>query len=274
LIALLSSGNRWWRETARRVLGDRKDRSVAPRLLAMARGGSGRLALEALWALNLSGGFDETAAGALLDHREPDVRRWTVRLLGDERRVSAEVAARLSAMARSEPDVEVRSQLASSARRLPAADGLPIVRGLLGRSEDAGDIHLPLLLWWAIEAKVDSDRDRVLALFDDRALWSAPLVETHLLERLMRRLAQAGTRRDLADATRLLGLAPTLSTRNAWWPGWRLPWPDARWPACRRNWRRRSTATAARRSSSAYAAVAPRPSTARFASSATRRQRR
>ena len=77
----------------------------------------------------------------------------------------AAVATALARRAAIEPDVEVRSQLACSAKRLPARDALPIVRALLARSEDADDIHLPLLLWWAIEAKVGTDPEAVLALF-------------------------------------------------------------------------------------------------------------
>ena len=59
--------------------------------------------------------------------------------------------------------MEVRSQLASTAKRLPAAQALPIVRNLLTHHEDADDIHLPLLLWWAIESKAESDTEAVLA---------------------------------------------------------------------------------------------------------------
>ena len=39
-------------------------------------------ALEALWGLNLCGGFDEAEATAALDHADPFVRLWAVRLLG------------------------------------------------------------------------------------------------------------------------------------------------------------------------------------------------
>ncbi len=88
------------------------------------------------------------------------------------------------------------------------ADVLPIVRALLARSEDARDIHLPLLLWWALEAKVASGPEAVLALFEDRAVWDLPLVKTSITERLMRRFAAAGTRRDLSRCARLLTLAP------------------------------------------------------------------
>ena len=122
--------------------------------------------------------------------------------------VSPAVAAALARRAAIEPDVEVRSQLACSAKRLPARDALPIVRALLARSEDADDIHLPLLLWWALEAKVATDPEAVLALFEDRAIWDLPIVRATIMERLMRRFAAAGTRQDLTDCARLLALAP------------------------------------------------------------------
>src|SRR5205814_4811718 len=125
----------------------------------------------------------------ILDHSDPYVRLWTVRLACDDNTVSDELAKKLTDLAYREPNVEVRSQLACSARRLPAAQSLPIVKRLAERSEDLDDIHIPLLLWWAIEAKADSDRDAVLALFNDKAFWDQPIVSKHLVERLMRRYA-------------------------------------------------------------------------------------
>src|SRR5262249_49941462 len=107
-----------------------------------------------------------------------------------------------------EPDVEVRSQLACSARRLPTQVALPIVRALLSRDHDAGDIHLPLLLWWAIEAKVTTDPESGLAMFGDREVWDRSIVREAVAERLMRRFATAGARPDLARCARLLALAP------------------------------------------------------------------
>jgi putative heme-binding domain-containing protein len=118
------------------------------------------------------------------------------------------MAATLARRAATEPDVEVRSQLACAAKRLPAREGLPIVGALLARSEDARDIHIPLLLWWAIESKVATDPEAVLALFQDRATWDLAIVKAIIAERLMRRFAAAGTRPDLANCVRLLALAP------------------------------------------------------------------
>jgi putative heme-binding domain-containing protein len=102
---------------------------------------------------------------------------------------------------------------------LSAGNGLSIVHNLLLRDEDASDPRLPLLIWWAIEAKADSDRDTLLALFSDSSLWTRPMVENQILERLMRRYAQAGTRQDLLTCARLFALAPTPTEAQKLLPG-------------------------------------------------------
>ncbi len=208
LVAVLRHPNKWFRRTALRLLGDRKDKSAIPHLRKLLQSPNGQDALEALWGLNLCGAFNDDLALKTLDHKDEYVRLWTVRLLGDVKHVSRPVAAKLTEMARTEPSLAARSQLACTARRLPAEDCLPIVRRLLAHNEDAADIHLPLLLWWALENKCEHDRDRVLELFRDGALWKLPLVEKHLLHRLMRRFAAAGTRKDLITCARLLKLSP------------------------------------------------------------------
>lgn len=208
LVELLRQPNKWQRRTALRLLGERKDKAALPALRHLLDSKNGQDALEALWGLNLCGAFDDSLAVKTLQHRDPYVRQWTVRLLGDARRVSPALTRTLAELAQKEPHVEVRGQLASSARRLPAGEGLPIIANLLGHSEDVDDLFQPLLVWWAIESRCDSDRDRVLQLFEDSATWRLPLVEKHLLSRLMRRFAQVGTRKDLLTCARLLRLAP------------------------------------------------------------------
>src|SRR5690606_9792702 len=61
LLELLEHENRWFRDTARRILADRKDRSVAPTLLRMLREEKGQLALESLWALHGIGARSDSA---------------------------------------------------------------------------------------------------------------------------------------------------------------------------------------------------------------------
>ena len=208
LIGLLNNSNKWFRQEALQLIGDRRDKSVVPILTKMLRENTGQLALESLWALNLSGGFDDEIAGETLRHADPFVRLWTVRLLGDEGRVSTGIAGQLTALGAREPNVEVRAQLACTAKRLPSIAALPIVKSLLGRDEDATEKRMPLLLWWAIESKCENDRDAVLELFADSAVWRLPMVRDQILERLMRRYALAGTREDLSMCAKLLRLAP------------------------------------------------------------------
>lgn len=208
LIDVLKHDNRWFRETALRLLADRRDAAVLPLLRKLVVESKGQFALETLWALNLSGGLTPDIAEKTLGHSEPAVRAWTVRLLGDENRVGPELARKIADLAQHEKVVTVRGQFAASARRLPAEEGLPIVRQLLVHDQDAADIHQPLLLWWAIEAKCAQEREAVLEMFRDSTLWSTKLVQDTILPRLMRRFAAAGSQKDLHTCVELLRLAP------------------------------------------------------------------
>lgn len=205
---LTDDPNRWTRQTALRLLGDRKDASLVPLLKKRIADSVGQPALECLWALNLSGGLDDATALGLLDHADPYVRLWTIRLLGDNNRIPENITARLIKLAHDEKDVEVRSQLACTLKRLPARDLLPIWRQLATHDEHVKDPHVPLLLWWALESKCDSDREMVLQHFEDSSLWRLPLVEGTIQSRLMRRFAQPGTQKDLLVCARLLRMAP------------------------------------------------------------------
>ena len=208
LVIALSDENKWVRQTVVRLLGDRQDRSAIPLLLNIIRNTDRQLAVDALWALNASGGFTENVANETLAHKNPFVRAWTIRLLSDDRSVSDSTARQLAQLAKVEPNIQVRSQLAATARRLPADHGLPIVSALVTHESDSNDPHLPLMLWWAIESKAESDSSAVLSLFDAQNFWNRNIVEDHLLERIMRRYARAGRRKDLLVCAKLFDRAP------------------------------------------------------------------
>jgi putative heme-binding domain-containing protein len=208
LVKCLKHANKWHRQTALRLLADRRDASVAPLLKEQITHFEGQLALESLWALNLISELDETTALAALEHANVQVRLWTVRLLCDQGNVSPAVCDRLEKLARDEQDLEVSCQLACSARRLPANDCLRIIRAII-QTHDASDLRLPLLVWWAIEAKVATNPSEVVAFFRERAVWRASIVERDMAERIMRRFAATGRRSDLSVCAELLKLAPT-----------------------------------------------------------------
>ncbi|MBI5760665.1 MAG: c-type cytochrome [Planctomycetales bacterium] len=90
LVALLSHRNSWIVTRARRILAERRDPEVIfPLRTLVQESPDEQLQLEALWALYVSGGFDEAFGVKLLDHRNAHIRRWAVRLLGDEFGTSA-----------------------------------------------------------------------------------------------------------------------------------------------------------------------------------------
>jgi len=108
----------------------------------------------------------------------------------------------------------VRSQLASTAKRLPAADGLPIITRLLSRNQDEEDPHIALLLWWAVEQHATAAMDEVVKTFTAPPAWQTPLIDHIILERLMRRYAAEGTAPASEACARLLMAAPTAGQRS------------------------------------------------------------
>lgn len=243
LISKFSHPNKWWRQTAVRVLGDRllaqepSVRSATFGKLQQLASSADPAGLEALWTLHWAGGFDAKLAASLLSSEDPDIRRWTVRLLGDHRVISRELANQLADLAKTEAYVQVRSQLASSARRINTEYALPILRNLLTHAEDADDPHMPLLIWWAFEGHAGatlmnndpqvgvsltplserSPRDQLLTFLADDEIWNEPIFESTVLPRLMRRFAMdqfdpANTvdkTAGLQACEQLLKLAPT-----------------------------------------------------------------
>ena len=188
LIESLGDSRKWYRDHARRLLGERRDGPSVERLRRVALERRGQIALEALWTANLISGIDAGWARALLDHPDAPVRAWTLRLLTDAGSIAPGLRERLIELARGEPDAEVRSELASMAGRLATSDALPLLEELIRRQEDVSDKYIPLRIWWALEARIASDADAVLRWLESPGLWKAPLFTEHLAGRIARRL--------------------------------------------------------------------------------------
>ena len=260
LLALLFVNRSWINNASLQMLAERRPSDLAEHIFNQLDGSQSESAPRLLWALRailgtnwanqstwVALGVESNFVGRLLWQPNEQLRLWMIQFAGDEGRTTSETATALSDLATTETNLEVRAQLACTAKRLPAAAALPIVRNLILSStrvapqtadaepaerrtpirrdptpanragsesgapvqqDDSRDPRLPLLLWWAIESKCESDRDAVLKLFEDSPLWTRPIVEQHLLDRLMRRFAAAGTRKDLLTCARLLQLSP------------------------------------------------------------------
>lgn len=209
MITLLTNPNRWYRQQALLEIGNRKEASLVPRLRHLLNDENGQTALEAFWAIALSGAFTDSVAITGIHHKDPFVRMWAVRLLGDANSVSAVAGAALTTLAAVEPHPEVRSQLAATAKRVPGNVAIPIIRNLLKDHNDVDDPDIPLQIWWALESKTISGRMEVAAMFEDSKIWSSRTVAEFILERLMQRWIMEGGEQDYAACSRLLKLTPT-----------------------------------------------------------------
>jgi len=219
LVDLLADDRKWYRDHARRLLGERKDRSVLPQLRRLALKDRGQLALEALWTANLIAGMDPDWALSLLDHPDAAVRSWTLRLVNGAGSITRAIHRRLVRLAATEPDAEVRSELASTVGRLDTNDALAVLRELIGRQEDLRDKHVPLRIWWTLEQKITTDPDLVLQWLEHPGIWRAPLFSEHLAGRIARRLAA-----DRGDAHTFTRIDPDNSWMEyAWHPRSRMP---------------------------------------------------
>ena len=232
LLGYLSHDNEWFRRQAVLEIGWRGLEELAPKLREMMEGTH---ALEALWALDAIGRLEDLP----LNHADAYLRRWAVKIIGEGAAQGETASSRLlESLARTEPHPEVRAQLLASAKRLPAAVGLPLLwsadeasRSSLvrqnaegranGTSDDRSlataptDERLALLAWWALESKAETEREGVFQfLREDDPFLHTDLFTNHLAGNLAKRYALAGGEANFQSCADLLALAPNDEVRG------------------------------------------------------------
>lgn len=175
LIALHRHRNEWFVRQARRRLMDlasHGDWNVATQttsrdeLLAMFKNeATVELKLRALHTLYVLGLVDQPFLIENLQHSEPHVRLWAIRLLTDawpldtimgERHpqasstISEAVFAELIRAASDDESPLTRLVLASTLQRLPVDHRLKLAAPLASRVRDASDHNLPLMIWYGL----------------------------------------------------------------------------------------------------------------------------
>ncbi|GJM28240.1 MAG: L-sorbosone dehydrogenase [Cyclobacteriaceae bacterium] len=215
LVQVLSHRNKWFRQQAIRQFGDRKDADIVDQLADLLNSGSPQEALEALWAINISGYFDDKVAKTALSHGDPYVRLWAVRLLGDSGSIPKGVYQHFLQMVIKEQHPEVQSQIACTAKRIPANQAIPLIQRLIQHPELASDPDNSLLTWWAIEAKTQAAPEQVIEMFRSADIWKFPLVQQTILPKLSQKLVMVGSDKSLEHCTTLLSLAPDSKSANS-----------------------------------------------------------
>jgi putative heme-binding domain-containing protein len=179
----LKHPNVWWRREAREILAERQDKSIHPKLRKWLLTEKGDLALEALWALYVSGGWMERDFDSVSAHANEAVRAWAIRFLIDDGVIPSQLEDVLHQMAASERSPMVLAQLACSARRLPPAESVALITPLMDNPLVADDPQLPLLTWWALEYANSHDKtDTVRFPYSDK-----PRLRDFYAERVARR---------------------------------------------------------------------------------------
>lgn len=219
LVQVLSHPNKWHRQQALRIFGDRKNSTVLPQLRSLFNSEDPQEALEALWAIHLSGGFDEEIALAGLQHGDPYVRLWTIRLIGDQKEATPVLVQALADLTEKEQHLEVIGQIASTAKRLPAPEAQSILSKLLENEFVQGDRDNQLLTWWAVEAHAEAQVFSLEALFSSPQVWEKPLVAQFILPRLVKRYMLAGGKANYNRVEQLFGLDPAEPFRRPLFEG-------------------------------------------------------
>ena len=190
LVELLKHPNKWWRNEARRLLAERQDKSVHATLREWVKGETGLPALEALWALYVSGGWDENLSAFLLAHLNEHVRAWAVRLIGEQGVVTPETRELISRVAGMDASPIVLAQLACTARRLPTRAGDSVLTGLVYNPTSEWDSKLTPLIWWGFETLMT--RERTLSYYPaEPSGHYNSLVARDMAERFARRVVSS-----------------------------------------------------------------------------------
>ena len=193
LVALQLHPNDWFVRHARRILQERSA-SAPPASKSQVYAALEKLLndqpdsprkLRALWALHVTGGFQERLGLELLHHQDEYLRAWAVQFLAEARNPPAPVLQEFARLARDDPSPLVRLYLASALQRLPAAQRETILEGLLTHTEDAQDHNLPLMYWYALEPLVGQQPGKAAELI--------PKTRIPLLRQFITRRIAAGT---------------------------------------------------------------------------------
>lgn len=174
LVAALQDGNGWRRDTAHRLLCERRDaNSVSLLKELLIRSTKPESRVLALMSLEFLGGLDETNLITSLADAHPRVRETAVRLCEPRLSQSPFLQKRLLPLA-SDRDARVRLQLALAAGGLPPADRLEPLYQVSRRPSDdglislavrsgAGDRPWPLLeqILWAEPGSLEPTEERM-----------------------------------------------------------------------------------------------------------------
>ena len=163
LVDLQTNRSDWHARRARIILQNRAvKRQLQPdtydrlrRLFTTSTNGDWRL--RAMWALHVTGGWNEAGLTAALRDRDEHIRAWAIQLLMEDRSPSPAAMDAFTEMARGDRSPIVRLYLASALQRMNDGARGAIAAELMAHGEDAGDHNIPRMLWFGFEPLVKTN---------------------------------------------------------------------------------------------------------------------
>ena len=220
LVERLAHPNIWQRKMAQRVLNDRRDDTVMGLLQKQLAGGSElETRLASLWTLHSSGYLADDQLPKAAADKEPAIRAWAARLIGEQQLGNAKDLALLRQLA-SDSEPTVRVAVATACRQLtsgsltvntkpqrePNASAIAeMLAALITATPTATDLLLNHLVWMAAEPLVARDPKFAFALLNK--VRTAPLAGT-LAYKTMRRVCDLQNPAQLDGALDFLGGLP------------------------------------------------------------------
>jgi len=211
LVAQLSSGNIFFRESAQRILTERMGgrnftRAGSTKLratlekLTFDKDASRKARLHALWTLIGSGSLTTPFHQRLLAHEDATFRAWGVRAAGNLGRGTKTLRERVAALAR-DPSPDVQLQVAITARKIDGLDPLPVLINVLAHCGQ--DKLVPAIVWPNLHPLLETDSARFVSLLKRET--SSPSAVAALMPRMIERIL-SGPNTKAAAAAELLEL--------------------------------------------------------------------
>lgn len=211
LVEFLKHENKWWRNEARRILAERHDKSVYETLKKWVKNEKGLLALEALWALYVSGGWNSDFAHSVAQHQNEHVRAWVLRFAEEAGDRQLENMFHVSAFYNAdECSPIVLAQWACTAKRLTAFHAARLAWFVLQSPISTKDSQLQLLAWWALEKAIGGGNSGFV-LVSSSYDFAEPKIAI-VTERIFRRLMACPDYEDMTVVERLKDMRSTSST--------------------------------------------------------------
>ncbi len=222
LVERLAHPNVWQRKMAQRVLNDRRDNTVMGLLQKQVAGGKtieSRLA--SLWTLHSSGYLNDDQLPKAAADKDPAIRTWAARLIGERHLGIATDLAILKQLA-ADADPAVRLAVATACRQLTSGsltvntkpERAPdeaklgeILTVLIAPAGRTNDVTLNHLIWMAAEPLIARDPKFAFTLLAKDSLRAAPTTGT-LAYKTMRRVCDLQNPAQLDAALDFVGSLP------------------------------------------------------------------